>query len=87
MKTLICCSLFILATLACLPTADAFSRRSKGSEVAPSQVVTTPVQTSSLDTRDVSPNAVPEPPVHVLMTIGVGVFALAFGIKRLRNQS
>jgi hypothetical protein len=72
MKLLTYCSVFILLTLVSLPiTAEAFSRRSHHSELVPTQ------QTAPLNqTRDVSPQAVPEPPAVLLMGLGIGLFAI-----------
>lgn len=85
MKTLMYSSVLILLTLLSLPTtSEAFSRRSSGSEVAPTQAVTTPLNTN---TSNVSAQSVPEPPVLLLMSIGLGVFALGAAIKAFRKQS
>jgi hypothetical protein len=84
MKTVVYSSVLLLVALLSLPTtSDAFSRRSSGSEVAPLQSVTTPVTT----TNNVSAQSVPEPPVLLLMSIGVGVFASAYAMKRFQKQS
>ena len=83
MKLLTYCSVFVLLTLISLPiTAEAFSRRSHHSEVGPTQ------QTAPLNqqTRDVSPQAVPEPPVVLLMGIGIGLFAIGSMVMRFRGQ-
>lgn len=84
MKTLAYGSVLILLALLAMPTtSEAFSRRSSGSEVAPTQALTTPVTT----TNNVSAQSVPEPPVLLLMSIGLGVFALGAAIKAFRKQS
>jgi hypothetical protein len=84
MKTLINSSVLVLIALLSLPpTSEAFSRRSSGSEVAPLQATTTPVNT----TNNVSAQSVPEPPFLLLMSIGLGVFALASAIKKFQRQS
>jgi hypothetical protein len=84
MKTLIYGSVLVLLTLLSLPTtSEAFSRRSSGSEVAPMQAATTPVTA----TNNVSAQSVPEPPVLMLMSVGVGLFALGYGIRGFRKQS
>lgn len=84
MKTFMYSSLLLFLTVLSLPTtSEAFSRRSGGSEVAPMQATTTPVNT----TNNVSAQSVPEPPVLLLMTIGLGVFALASAIKKFQQQS
>jgi hypothetical protein len=83
MKLLTYCSVFVLLTLISLPiTAEAFGRRSHHSEVGPTQ------QTAPLNqqTRDVSPQAVPEPPAVLLMGIGIGLFAICSMIVRFRGQ-
>jgi hypothetical protein len=86
MKTLVYGSVLVLLALLSLPTtSEAFSRRSSGSEVAPNQAVTTPVRTAT--TENVSSQSVPEPPVLLLMSIGLGVFALCSAIKAFRKQS
>jgi hypothetical protein len=84
MKTLMHGAVLLLLVLLSLPTSsDAFSRRSGGSEFAPTQAVTTPVNGA---TNNVSAQAVPEPPVLLLMSIGFGVFASAYAVKRFRKQ-
>jgi hypothetical protein len=83
MKTLGYSILFVLLTVVSLPTtSDAFSRRSKGSDFTPTQVVTTPVTTATTDAQ-----SVPEPPVLLLLTVGLGVFALGAGLKAVRRRS
>jgi len=85
MKTVTYCGLFFLLAFLYLPTtADAFSRRSHQSEV-PVQNTTVPLRTSSIDGNDASAQAVPEPPVLLLMTIGLGVVALGSAIRRFRK--
>jgi len=84
MKTFIYGLLFVFLTLLSWPTtSDAFSRRSSGSEVAPMQAATTPVTTAN----NVSAQSVPEPPVLLLMSIGLGVFVLLSAIRTFRKQS
>jgi len=84
MKTFIYGVALVLLTLLSLPTtSEAFSRRSSNSEVAQSQAVTTPLNQNG----NVSAQAVPEPPVVFLMSIGLGVFAVAFAIRNLSKQS
>jgi len=83
MKRSICGSALLLAVLLSLPaTSDAFSRRSSNSEVGP---VNAPVQASNYTNG--SAQAVPEPPVLLLMSVGVGIFGLGYAVQRFRNQS
>ena len=86
MKTLLYGSALVVLTVLCVPTtSDAFSRRSHSSEVAPTQSFTT--HTSSTENGNVNAQAVAEPPVLLLMSIGIGAFALCSGIIRYRKQS
>jgi hypothetical protein len=83
MKLTVYGSILVLLALLSFPsTSDAFSRRSKGSDFVPTQAVTT-----SAGTQNVSAKSVPEPPVLLLMTIGLGVFALGSAIRAFRKQS
>lgn len=85
MKTLVYGSVLVLLALISFPTtSEAFSRRSSSSEFALTQAVTTPVNTN---TSNVSAQSVPEPPVLLLMSIGLGVFALGAAIKAFRKQA
>jgi len=77
-------ALVVLALLSLPTTSDAFSRRSSGSEVAPIQATTTPVNTN---TNNVSAQSVPEPPVVMLMSIGLGLFGVGYAMIRFRKQS
>lgn len=82
MKGLMYSSLVVLLAVMLFPiTAEAFGRRSHGSDFTQSQAVTTPLQRT-----DVSPQAVPEPPVLLLMGIGFGALAVFAAIKRFRRQ-
>ncbi len=86
MKQVTYWGLFVFVTLLFLPpTADAFSRRSHHSEVMQTQSVTVPALADTIETGDASPRAVPEPPVLLLMTIGLGAFALCSVIRRSRK--
>lgn len=86
MKTQTYCGLVVLAAFLSLPTAsDAFSRRSHHSEATQSQSVTVPLRVDTTESGGVSPTAVPEPPVLLLMTIGLGVFALCSAIRKFRR--
>ena len=50
--------------------------------------VQNPGQSAPLDqTRNVSPQAVPEPPALLLMGIGIGLFAIYSMIKRFRGHN
>jgi hypothetical protein len=82
MKALIYCCLFVLLGIMSFPvTAEAFSRRSHHSDFQQNQTVTAP-----LNTQNASAQAVPEPPVFLLMSIGIGVLALYSVVKRFRGQ-
>ena len=86
MKASICGLVILLAACFSMPvTADAFSRRSHSSEVTQSQAITSNLNTQT--TGDVSPQAVPEPPMVLLMSLVVGVFALGAAVKAFRKQS
>ena len=86
MKILIYCSVFILLTVMSLPiTAEAFSRRTHHSEAGPSQA-TSFDQKNPTQSSDISPQAVPEPPVLLYMGIGLGLFAISSVILRFRGQ-
>ena len=83
MKVLIYCCLFVLLGVMSFPiTAEAFSRRSHQSDFQQNQTATAPLN----HTQDVSPQAVPEPPALLLMSIGIGVLALCSVIKRFRKE-
>ena len=78
MRALIYSSVFLFLVLLSLPTtSEAFSRRSSGSEVAGLQATTAPVNGNTGNAQ-----AVPEPPVLMLMSIGLGVFGLGFALLR-----
>jgi hypothetical protein len=82
MKTLIYGSVLVLLALLSFPTtSDAFSRRSSGSEVAAFQATTAPTTGTN------NAQAVPEPPVVLLMSVGLGLFALGYAIREFRKQS
>jgi hypothetical protein len=82
MKTLYGSVLVLLALLSLPATSEAFSRRSHNSEVAPTQAASAPIQKDN-----VSAQAVPEPPVLLLMSIGLGMFVLYSAIKAMRKES
>jgi hypothetical protein len=83
MKTSVYGSALVLLALLSFPTtSDAFSRRSSGPEIAPLQTTTAPVTTRTNDAQ-----AVPEPPVVLMMSVGLGLFALGYAIRELRKQS
>jgi hypothetical protein len=86
MKALIWSSLFFVLTVLTFPTAsDAFSRRSHPSEVSQSQAVTKPLNTSTTENGNVSAQAVPEPPALLFMTVGVGLFGIAYAVRRVQK--
>jgi PEP-CTERM motif-containing protein len=93
MKPYMYASLIVLLTVMSLPaTSEAFSRRSSSSEVSQSQVVTSPhknkpTRPGSIQSSDVSAQAVPEPPVLLLLSIGLGVFTLGYAIRAFRKQA
>ena len=83
MKTVIYAALLVVLAHLWLPTtSDAFSRRSHDSEIGPMQATTVPLTNST----NGSAQSVPEPPVLLLMSIGLGVFGLG-AIMRFRKQS
>ena len=73
------CLVVFLAVMSFPITAEAFGRRSHGSDFSQSQAG--PIQRT-----DVSPQAVPEPPALLLMGIGFGVLAVFSAVKRFRKQ-
>jgi len=78
MRTTIYSSVFLFLVLLSLPTtSEAFSRRSSGSEVAGLQATTAPVNGPKGDAQ-----AVPEPPILMLMSISLGVFGIGFALLR-----
>ena len=84
MKSVIYGALLLFVALLSLPTtSDAFSRRSNDSEVGPMQATTVPLT----NTTNGSAQSVPEPPVVLLMSIGLGVFGLGYTMMRFRKQS
>lgn len=86
MKTLSYASLLLLLTVLAIPaTSDAFSRRSHHSEVGPTQATTGPLNKSTTNTTN-DAQSVPEPPILFLMSIGLGMFGLAYALKRYRKQ-
>ena len=77
-------SLLILFMFISFPgTSDAFSRRSHHSEMGPQSAPLT----SQTIRDDVSPQAVPEPPALLLMSIGVGLLAVGVMFKRSRRPT
>ena len=85
MKPTVYFSALTMVALLSLPTtSDAFSRRSNDSEIVPRQDTTVPY---NLNNGNVSAQSVPEPPVLVLMSIGLGVFGAGHAMSRFRKQS
>ena len=79
--------LLVLASLSSPATSEAFSRRSHSSEVGPTQSFTTQKsQTSTNDQVNNSAQPVPEPPVLLLMTVGLGALGLFAAIRKFRAQ-
>jgi hypothetical protein len=87
MKALTYGSLLVMLTVLSWPTtSEAFSRRSHHSELAQSQTFTSS-NTSTTENGNVSAQAVPEPPVLLLMTVALGLLGLSAAIKRFRKQA
>jgi hypothetical protein len=85
MKKLVGVGVLTLLTVMSLPsTSDAFSRRSHSSEVTQ----TSPTQTGNLSTenRSTSAQAVPEPPLLLVMSIGLGAFAFVYALRRYKRR-
>jgi len=86
MKILTYCSVFVLLSLLSFPiTAEAFSRGADNTEVTQHRVHVP--RDGNTQTQNISPQAVPEPPVLLLMGIGIGLFAIFLMIKRFRGQA
>jgi hypothetical protein len=86
MKILACCSILILLTLISFPiTAEAFSRRVHSSDVVQKPIQSAP-HDNKTDSTNGTPQAVPEPPVLLLLGIGVGLFAIYSMTKRFRGK-
>ena len=85
MKLLSGISLFVFLMLISFPaTSEAFGRRSHGSEVGPQSA---PLNNSDTTKHDVSPQAVPEPPALLLLTVGVGLLGIGVTIRRFRRTA
>lgn len=82
-------SLFVFLMLSSFPiTADAFSRRSSHSEIAQTVPLrTTQTNASQTNTLNASPQAIPEPSVLLLMSIGFGMLAVGVIVKRFRRPN
>jgi hypothetical protein len=84
-------SSFVAVTLLMLLSlpgvSDAFSRRTSHSEVAH----TAPLHTTTTDqspgktSSDISAQAVPEPPMLWLMTLGIGLLGIGMSLRRARQ--
>lgn len=86
MKTLTYCSVFVLVALLSFPlTAEAFSRGADNTPVTHHRVQAPP--DGKTETQNISPQAVPEPPVLLLMGIGIGLSAIFLIIKRFREHA
>ena len=84
------CNVFVFVTLIAFPiTAEAFSRRADSSEVGQHQAQVHQAQAprdGKTETQNISPQAVPEPPVLLFLGIGIGLFAIYSMTKRFREQ-
>jgi hypothetical protein len=86
MKILTYCSVVVLVSLLSFPlTAEAFSRGADNTPVVQHQVQAP--RDGKTGTQNISPQAVPEPPVLLLMGIGIGLFAIFLIIKRFREHA
>jgi hypothetical protein len=65
--------------------SDAFSRRTSHSEAVQSAPLTTTTNTTQQTSSDGSAQAVPEPPVLWLMSLGMGLFAVGAALRRARR--
>ena len=91
MKIFIYCCIFVLFTVISSPIpAEAFSNGHHHSEIMQNQQTTShgTIKTDKTDppNPNVSAQAVPEPPVLLLMSIAWGLLALYSLIKRFRGQ-
>lgn len=86
MKVLTYCSVFVFVSLISFPiTADAFSSRPDSSEVTQHRVQAP--RDGKTQPQNISPQAVPEPPVLLFLGIGIGLFAIYSMTKRFREQA
>ena len=83
----------IVMLLAGTDSSEAFSRRSSHSDMAQPAPATTNLSSadrtgkSTINGLDVSPQAVPEPPVLWLMSLGVGLLAGGVIVRGLRRPT
>jgi len=86
MKILTYCSVFVLVSLLSFPfTAEAFSRGADNTAVTQHRVQTP--RDGNAQTQNISPQAVPEPPVLVFLGIWIGLFAIYSVTKWFRGQA
>jgi len=85
MKILTYCSVFVLLSLLSFPlTAEAFSRGADNTAVTQHRVQVP--RDGKTPPQNISPQAVPEPPVLLFLGIGIGLFAIYSMTKRFSRQ-
>ena len=85
LKILTYCSVFVLLALLSFPlTAEAFSRGADNPAVTQHRVQAP--RDGKTQTPNISPQAVPEPPVLLFLGIGIGLFAIYSMTKPFRGQ-
>jgi len=85
LKILTYCSVFVLLALLSFPlTAEAFSRGADNPAVTQHRVQAP--RDGKTQTPNISPQAVPGPPVLLFLGIGIGLFAIYSMTKPFRGQ-